>query len=60
MHTKLGKEALILGEKFTYPTAFCNHATDMNYHLSHGHLTILCKTYLACYCIEVQYYGIGL
>lgn len=58
MHIKLGKEALILGEKFTYPTANC--ATDMNYHLSHVHPTILCKTYLACYCTEIQNYGIGL
>lgn len=63
MHTELGKEekeALILGEKFTYPTAFCNCGTDMNYHLSYVYFTTLCKTYSFCYCREIQNYGKGL
>lgn len=35
MHMKLGKEVLVLGEKFMYLTAFYNCATDKNYLLSH-------------------------
>lgn len=41
MCTKLGKEFLVLGEKFMYPTAFFNCVTDMNYPMSHVYFIVL-------------------